>query len=203
MRLNYRPDRSGFTLLEMTVVLVILALLLGRFALPLAGQREARQWRQAETEMVGIRAALLGYAALHGHLPCPDSSGDGIASTSCTAEGHLPFKTLGLAQGRDPWGQEWRYRVDRNFTNPAAPIALNTGFADDLQIFNLQNEKLTTEDERPVVIFFSLGANARPDGDNALTSNRYQSAPPAPDFDDTLTWLARPTLLNHLIAAGR
>ncbi|MDR2637491.1 MAG: type II secretion system GspH family protein [Zoogloeaceae bacterium] len=196
----------GFTLLELAIVLFILTLLVGRFALPLAGQREVQKWRQAEAEMAEIRAALLGYAALHGYLPCPDTGGDGLAAAGCASsgvEGRLPFKTLGLMRGSDPWGQSWRYRVDRRFADPAAPIALDTLFADALQVFNLQGEKLTTDDERPVFILVSPGANAHPDGDNAVAGDRYQSGPPTADFDDVLTWLARPALLNHLIAAGR
>ncbi|MCL2075038.1 MAG: type II secretion system GspH family protein [Betaproteobacteria bacterium] len=202
MRLNLRSS-SGFTLLELAIVLFVLTLLVGRFALPLAAQREARQVRQAEAEMMEIRAALLGYAVLYGHLPCPDVNGGGEAGANCATggEGGLPYKTLGLARGDDPWGKSWRYRVDRNFAN--IPIRFDTAFADSLQIYNLYNEKLSTDEERPVFILISAGPNGRLDGDNAVASDRYQSGAPAKDFDDLVFWLSRPVLFHHLLMAGR
>jgi hypothetical protein len=106
-----------------------------------------------------------------------------------------------LAQGNDPWGRSWRYRVDRNFAN--APINFATSFADGLQLYNLYGEKLSTDEERPVFILLSAGANGRLDGDNALTNNRYQTGVPERDFDDLVLWLSRPILFHHLIMAGR
>jgi len=199
------PRRSaGFTLLELAIVLLVLTLLIGRFALPLAAQREARQARQAEAEMLEIRVALLGYAALHGFLPCPDVDGNGVAAISCGAEiGAVPYKTLGLAHGDDPWGRSWRYRVDRRFADPGAPIRLDTAFADALQVINLYDEKLTTDEERPVFIIMSAGPNGRLDNENALASSRYQSGAPSLDFDDLVFWLSRPALFHTLLLAGR
>jgi prepilin-type N-terminal cleavage/methylation domain-containing protein len=221
MRLNAPSSgsaSSGFTLLEMAVVLLILALLLGSLILPLAAQREIRQWQTATTALVNLQSVLLGYAALHGHLPCPDLTNDssqaayGVALDNCATapvgEGFLPFKSLGLENGLDPWGRRWRYRVDRKFASASAPITLETDFSgtDRLSILNLQGEKLTTNEERPVVILYSLGSNGRADGDNAYfeaSDGRYQSGPPTPEFDDVMFWLARPVLIHSLLAAGR
>jgi hypothetical protein len=51
--------------------------------------------------------ALLAYAYVHGHLPCPSSSTDGKAS--CGADsGYLPYLTLGLPT---PEAGHIRYRV--------------------------------------------------------------------------------------------
>jgi type II secretory pathway pseudopilin PulG len=221
MRLNLLSSASasaGFTLLELALALFIFALLLGSLILPLAAQREIRQWRAATEALADIQSALLGYAALHGHLPCPDAMAEssrpahGIAPDTCTAapvgEGFLPFKSLGLENGLDPWGRRWRYRVDRKFASASAPITLETDFsgADRLFIVNLQGEKLTTDEERPVVIIYSLGANGKADGDNArfeANDGRYQSGTPTPEFDDVMLWFARPVLIRNLIAAGR
>ncbi|MDR0735877.1 MAG: prepilin-type N-terminal cleavage/methylation domain-containing protein [Zoogloeaceae bacterium] len=209
-RFLVRPPQ-GFTLLEMAVVLLILALLLGGLILPLAAQREARQWRAAAQELAEIQAALLGYAVLHGHLPCPDVSGDGVAADSCVApsahENLLPFKSLGLNDGNDPWGARWRYRADAAFANALSPIALSTGFSSArLKVVNLQGEMLNTDKECAIAIIYSLGPNGKADGRNALfaaSDARYQSGPPTPEFDDTLVWLARPALFARLAAAGR
>jgi prepilin-type N-terminal cleavage/methylation domain-containing protein len=211
------PCHAGFSLLELAIVLFILSLLLGGPIMPLSAQREARQWRMAEHGLADIHAALLGYAILHGHLPCPDwesssqQPGYGVAVDHCAtlaSEGFLPFKSLGLENGLDPWGHRWRYRVDRQFANAAAPIAIDTDFSgeDRLKIVNLQNEDLTTNAERPVVIIYSVGPNGRADGENAsfeAGGGRYQSGPPTPEFDDQMRWLARPALMSRLVAAGR
>lgn len=64
---------SGFTLLEMAVVLVIAGLLVGTF---LTMQRSLSQSQAAnvtQARMEAIRKALVQYASLNGDLPCPAS----------------------------------------------------------------------------------------------------------------------------------
>lgn len=211
-----KPIPRGFSLTELAVVMIILALLVGGVVFPLSAQREVQRLRQAESGLHGIREALLGFAAIHGYLPCPDTdtapsaAGYGVAETSCASasqEGYLPFKSLGLLE-TDPWGQRWRYRVDALFANSAAPINLGTGFTggDALLVQNHTGEALTTSVERPVALFYSLGPNGRADGQNLgyeTSGGLYQAGPPTAGFDDLLHWLARPTLISRLIAAGR
>lgn len=197
------------------MALVILGLLLTGLLLPLSAQRDIQRHRETEAALREIREALLGYAALRGVLPCPDidtdseSGGYGEAEAACVSaarEGFLPFKTLGLME-YDPWGERWRYRVDQGFSNPAVPIRLSTPFGEAMKIVNDRGESLTAStEEPPVALFFSLGPNARPDGQNAVFEAKnglYQANPPQPDFDDQLHWLARPLLFSRLIAAGR
>lgn len=211
-----RIRQHGFTLAELALVMIILALLFGSLALPLSAQREVQKLRQAESGLLDIREALLGHAAIHGYLPCPDTDTDpaaagyGVAESSCssaTQEGYLPFKSLGL-QETDPWGQRWRYRVDALFANGAVPISLGTGFSgsDALLVKNHAGEALTTSVERPVALFYSLGPNGQADGQNLsyeASNGLYQAGPPTAGFDDLLHWLARPILISRLIAAGR
>lgn len=222
MRLNLSSrsktrSSRGFSLTELAVVLVIVGLLLGGLTLPLTAQHDLRQWRSTETSLQLIREALLGHAAIHGYLPCPDTDNDhsaasyGVAESSCqnsSQEGFLPFKTLGVGP-EDPWGQRWRYRVDPGFADPLKPIALSTApLKHGLSIENHAGNKLTTQEEGPVAILYSLGPNAQADGKNATfevlsASPLYQAGPPSPAFDDVLHWLARPLLISRLIAAGR
>ncbi len=206
---------QGFSLLELAIALVILSLLSGSLILPLMAQRDVGRLRQAQEQLALIHEALLGYASLHGHLPCPDTNTDsthatyGMAASDCattTREGYLPFRSLGLAEP-DPWGQRWRYRVDAHFARTSQPIGLDTDFgADQLELVNHKGEPLSTTVERPVAILFSMGPNGRADGENLsyeAAGGRYESDLPTASFDDQLHWIARPILLSRLIAAGR
>ncbi|MFN3717118.1 MAG: type II secretion system protein, partial [Thiobacillus sp.] len=96
----------GFTLTEMAVVLVIVALLIGGMILPLSTQMELRNVSETRKQLNDIAEALYGYAASHvasdgrPYLPCPDTDGDGLenrsGSTCANQEGTLPWATLGL-----------------------------------------------------------------------------------------------------------
>lgn len=112
------------------MVLVILALVIGGLAGPLATRVDQRRVAATLAAMDDGRDALLGFAAVYGHLPCPDrlEDGDGLADgrvegvddarAGCAGgvyEGWLPAATLGTA-GRDDWGNRLRYRVASELT---------------------------------------------------------------------------------------
>jgi prepilin-type N-terminal cleavage/methylation domain-containing protein len=121
--------QSGFTLIEIAIVLLIVAILLGYTVALFPVQQELKQYRQADTEMADIIDNLVGFAQINGRLPCPDSIAgaptdyDGIEDlagvTSCdTFFGFIPGRTLGIdgdydGDGRllDPWGQPYGYAV--------------------------------------------------------------------------------------------
>jgi prepilin-type N-terminal cleavage/methylation domain-containing protein len=121
--------QSGFTLIEIAIVLLIIAILLGYTVALFPVQQELKQYRQADTEMADIIDNLVGFAQINGRLPCPDSIAgaptdyDGIEDlagvTSCdTFFGFIPGRTLGIdgdydGNGRllDPWSQPYRYAV--------------------------------------------------------------------------------------------
>lgn len=179
--------QRGFSLLELTLALIIIALVLGGMLNPLGAMLEARQRAAAETELERIKEALVGFAMINGYLPCPatatdpDSASYGLEDASCNAdpvaEGHLPWRTLGVPE-TDPWGTPrsdaaapfngyWRYRVDRNFSNAGALFTLATARAENLTIVNGEGQLLTAPTETPVGIVYSTGANLASDGENA------------------------------------
>ena len=127
-----RPRPAGFTLIEIAIVMVVIAVLLASIAIPLATQVEIRRTADTQRTLETIKDALLGYAASRSgtpFFPCPDNNLDGQedrvppVTGACTAnEGWLPWQTLGLAQAgplSDAWGNLFRYRVDTNFSNSA------------------------------------------------------------------------------------
>lgn len=128
--------QQGFSLTEMAVVLVIVALLIGGMLVPWGTQQEVRQAADTDKTLAEVREALLGFAVANGRLPCPDTNQDGGEDTQaltttnnsplpgqstqvysgCAAdEGDLPFSTLGVP-GVDGWGRRFRYRVTPAFT---------------------------------------------------------------------------------------
>lgn len=211
--------QTGFTLVELAVVLFIVALLAGGLLMPLSAQIEVRRANEAQRSLMEIRDALLGYAAINGRLPCPSTENDPASanygnedSSACASEAYLPWKVLGVAE-TDPWGTPrvsaaqprlgaWRYRVDHNFA--ATAIRLNSGFTDNLSVRDNAGNSLTTTQEYAVAVVFSTGPKLTADGANALPADAvYQSGERTPGFDDQLIWLGRPTLFSRLIAAGR
>ena len=113
---------AGFTLVELAIVIAIVGFLLGAFLAPLRAQLDAARVRETERMLDEIREALIGYAIIHGALPCPDVVSDGIdgaAPAACTATalaGILPFQALGVANA-DAWGRRFRYRITQEFSN--------------------------------------------------------------------------------------
>jgi prepilin-type N-terminal cleavage/methylation domain-containing protein len=141
--LRFHSGSGGFTLVELAVVVVIVALLLGAILTPLATQFQARKNNETERALREIKEALIGFAISHGRLPCPDTDGDGIENppppkplppappSICTSTvGSLPWITLGTMP-TDAWGRIYRYQVSNEFASyvqtgqPSGPLQLD------------------------------------------------------------------------------
>jgi prepilin-type N-terminal cleavage/methylation domain-containing protein len=135
-RLGWR--HSGFTLIELAIVLFIVSLLLGGMLLPLSAQQDIRNWNDTQKQLVDAREALIGFAVANGRLPCPASAtSSGVESLNpdgtCTNpyDGFLPAVTLGIspvdAQGYaiDSWGGNPINRI-RYAVSTANNFALTT-----------------------------------------------------------------------------
>jgi len=222
--------QTGFSLVEMAIVLAIVALLLGGLLPTISSQIEQQRRNETRKQLDEIKEALIGYAIINGTLPCPTTTTDpssanyGVSDAACSADaatdGYLPWKTLGVAEtdawgskrtsAGSPWTGYWRYRADRNFTTT---ITMNTGFCtgtnDCLLIKDSNGNNLTetpAAKEHPVAIIYSTGPNITADGQNTnyeATNGIYQSDVPSPSFDDMLIWISRPQLFNRMVAAGK
>jgi prepilin-type N-terminal cleavage/methylation domain-containing protein len=115
---------SGFTLIEMAVVLVIVGIVISMIATVLPSLIQSTRIRKAQAVMEKLDLALQGYSAATGRLPCPDINGDGEedrddsgtrttpADDTCSRySGELPYRTLGLPSGHDPWQSPVAYAV--------------------------------------------------------------------------------------------
>ncbi len=118
-----RSGQTGFSLIEMAVVLLIVGLLLGGLMLPLSAKIDDQKFSTTRKTLLEVREALVGYALANGALPCPATpASNGTASVAgggCTRQhGFVPAVTLGLlgAQNRDQllldaWSNPVRYSV--------------------------------------------------------------------------------------------
>ncbi len=116
----------GFVLIELAIVVVIVALLLGGLLIPLSSQVEKQQYAETEQLLAEIREALIGFAIANGHLPCPAVSAvngtEDRTGTTCSAGkrvGFVPWVTLGVAPA-DSWGNLLRYSVTPAFADSDA-----------------------------------------------------------------------------------
>lgn len=121
---------AGFTLVEMAVVLLIVALLLGGLLPTLSSRVEQQRMSEVRKQLDEIEQAVIGYALSSGRLPCPASSsskgtesfasGGSAANGDCSNfnDGYAPAATLGLvtADGYavDPWGNRIRYALTKS-----------------------------------------------------------------------------------------
>lgn len=118
--------QKGFTLVELAVVLLIVALLLTGLLGPLSTRVEQQERQRTEAVLEGIKEALYGFAIANGRLPCPDTDGDGRenpvnipvpSATVCTDErGDIPRRDLAVPH-QDVWGRNFVYRVTGSFAD--------------------------------------------------------------------------------------
>lgn len=231
---------KGFSLIELAMVLLVISLVLGGLLVPLATQLEARQRDEAQQQLERIREALIGFAIVNGRLPCyttqadPANANYGVEDAVCnpgglTTDGILPWKTLGLSTGFDPWGVlrttagdqwlgYWRYRVHSDFSS-MTPFTLTsdpTPPDNGLCVQDANGNLLVSTSETPVAIVYSTGADRTASGQNASyettsvsadcvanTPILYQGGPVSGNFDDITMWLTRPLLFNRMVTVGR
>src|SRR5689334_14380107 len=89
-------QKTGFTLVEMAVVLAIVGLMLGGLLVPISAQMDQKNYSKTQQDMSEIREALIGYGLSHGYLPCPTNSvtngAEERSGTACTNRvGFLPW----------------------------------------------------------------------------------------------------------------
>jgi prepilin-type N-terminal cleavage/methylation domain-containing protein len=85
MRIPPNILAKGFSLLELSVVLAIMALLLGGLLTPLAAQRDVAAASETQLRLAEIRDALLGFAIANERLPCPASDSSNGRESFCSS----------------------------------------------------------------------------------------------------------------------
>ena len=196
-----RPSRqrrfgySGFTLVELAIVLIIVALLTSGLLMGISAQRSAAEDADAQRQLENIREALLGFAMANGRLPCPAdpleplSSGGGSERLKCRSEGcpspsgappgtppdktcsleHgvLPSSTLGIPD-TDPWGNRFTYFAGLEFSRPLS--------WDDIKDGRRSRFALDTTEGRANIKESASGANIASDLPAVIVSHGSKGA---------------------------
>ena len=226
-----RLRNNGFSLVELAIVLVIVALLTSGLLLGISAQRNATENVDARHQLDNIRDALLGFAMANGRLPCPAlpnlANSDANAGKENCAQPHgvLPWATLGLPE-TDPWGNRFTYFASAKFTavptgGAQAGFTLATGVAPDtsglanIKEFGSSGSDIATDLPAVIVSHGSRAAGAwqpggnqlpGPAGDELENSNAtltFVSRTPSDSFDDLLIWIPSSLLKAKMVAAGR
>lgn len=222
-----KPPRhkTGFSLVELAIVLVIVALLASGLLVGIAAQRNAAETIDAQRQLENVRETLTGFALTHGRLPCPAlpnlASSDANAGVENCAQPHgvLPWVTLGLPEV-DPWGRHFTYYAHGSFTAAVPSGALASFTLDTVGNANVKassgsSGNVASDLPAVVVSHGSRGAGAwQPNGsqlpgaagdeaENADADLTFISRTQDGNFDDLVTWIVPSILKSKMVAAGR
>jgi prepilin-type N-terminal cleavage/methylation domain-containing protein len=226
-----RPER-GFTLLELSIVLIVLALLGGGLLNALGAYRQIAYEQEARRQLDEAREALIAYAIANGRLPCPaapgiatEHAGAGTedrpnAGANCTRDhGVLPWSTLGLRE-TDPWGRRLTYHASPLFTGPItgeahAAFTLETTGTAAIRASTTASNDLASGLAAVIVLHGANGlGGVLPSGqtipgaqgneaENCDADTIFITRPPGEGFDDLPVWISADQLKLKLTAVGK
>jgi prepilin-type N-terminal cleavage/methylation domain-containing protein len=210
----------GFTLIEMAMVMLILSILVAASIAPLAQQMQQKSETETKAALEAADAAIVGFAAVNGRLPCPDTGNDGVedpnavgicaslvaadaADATGSRTGLLPFSTLGVT-GVDAWGNRIRYSLDVRL---AAANRFQNINAANLVVNNGGFTPVVTATNNAAYVLWSAGRNGLEGGVVARRTfvSRIQTdaTVPAGLYDDILIFKSSVSLAAKMSAAGQ
>jgi len=223
----------GFTLIEIAMVLLIMALLLGSLLAPLTAQIDQQKITETRKSLAGIQEALIGHAIANGRLPCPAiSATDGNEKSTCTTpanrQGFVPWVKLGVGK-LDAWGHIYRYSVTPAYastftltsnrditiqTRNAGGALVNLSNSTDIPAVVLSHGKNgygSTNDSGAVMAAVPVAnVDELTNATNGTASPYlFVSRTPTPsgvtggEYDDIVVWISPNTLFNRMVAAGK
>lgn len=169
--MSYRRA-TGFTLVEIAIVLMIVGLLLAGLMPTISSQVEQQRTNETRKTLVEIKESLFGFAMAKGRLPCPaDTAANSGLESFCTTDtypctgsvttieqlhgrcayphnGLLPAATLGITptdnQGYalDGWSNRIRYAVSNDAVSGVSNTFTRTDGMRNVTMANIANTDL-------------------------------------------------------------
>lgn len=212
---------GGFTLTEIAVVLIIVALLIGGMLMPLSAQDELRRTAETQKTINDIREALLGFVIINDRLPCPASAtSHGLeewsAGGNCNTvtwpnnanTGFVPAATLGITPtdsagfAIDAWGNRIRYAV--TVSQPGSPFVNGIGsyYRNNGNVF--PSSDLHVCASAPDAASLAASLCATPDTTNVLANHAVavifsvgKNGGDRGGIDETINLGAKPLFISH------
>ena len=112
-----KRNQSGFTLLEIMLVVTIIALLLGTAIYKLRGNVEMSRIVAVQSSIQSIKTQLRSYESLNGFMPSTEQGLKALVSQPSTEPRPARWTQFLDSVPKDPWGTEFVY-VNPGRKNP-------------------------------------------------------------------------------------
>lgn len=173
--------RNGFTLLEMSIVLLIIATVLGSGLFMMANSAQQQQSNVTKERIAAIEKALLDYRRAYDKLPCPADNTIAIGNVAFGSEvvaggvcsgaapaifssgeiyaGIVPVRALNLPDDYaiDGWGRRMMYVVDRRLAANGAFITIPV--TDTTARITIRSASGATTTNTAAYVLLSFGKN--------------------------------------------
>jgi prepilin-type N-terminal cleavage/methylation domain-containing protein len=220
-RATFLKDASGFTLIELALVLAILGVIAG-FSLPLLSHVKNLERKRVTLQHQELVLTALGaYVARHYQLPCPADPllQNGLSRLSCNdvrqnqSFGLVPFRTLGIPEqnAKDGFGHVMHYAVHPALTEKNAycrDVCENGTQPPVFLVLDERGQSVVDLSEKVAIAALILSegeAYKRPvspqEIENMAPSLKFHSRPFAQNvqqpFRHSLTWASRDILITY------
>ncbi len=139
-----KDPESGFTLIEMAMVMVIVGIIISIMMTVMPSLVKTGKIKEARAVLKKYDLALQGYAMANNRLPFADSNGDGLEDNVYV--GDLPYRTLGMTHANDVWGQPVKYAVyggsGINLTNAATRVQFQAALDSAIALLGTFNQNV-------------------------------------------------------------
>ena len=108
--MTLQRHRSGFTLLEIMLVVTIIALLLGAAIYKMAPSVDVAKKTRVQADIQMLRTMLLAYSGRNGFYPSTDQGVKAMAQRPETEPIPAQWTQLIESPPKDPWGMDYIYR---------------------------------------------------------------------------------------------